>query len=481
MNELQQILNTIELDKNTNLRSDTLKEGITCLGVDGSIYAATPIYNAVNYTYKQLSLDYYLHFVYTINKFTLIVSDSTDYGYYDGKLVGSVSINRQGYVFCSVVKITETYVILAQGTSINGSDRKCRIVKLTQNDISILSESIVIPFNQQYIDNCLISKSNTIFIGSDNNNIYRFDESTISFKNYGSTQSMDVSNSYICGDIVLSINSNASTSSDSYITKATYNEQEDTYTYIQQTSKGSNGFLYCVNGINWYGNKLFKAGNIYQLNADLTMGNLIKENAYTMSNYASNKLYCINDKYYYNGDTTKLYLFDEDTNTFTECETPVDFAYQINLNTCRDIYLRGTSNNSILNFLDFIYGETLIGYSFNGITVSNSNLIFNSENILSGNTFYTNQLQPVLGTMTNNGDIEITPTTSNQNKSKGYYNSITVNAVTSSIDENIKPENIKKGVTILGVTGTYEGIITEDEYNQALNTTRQILGVENQE
>lgn len=200
-----------------------------------------------------------------------------------------------------------------------------------------------------------------------------------------------------------------------------------------------------------------------------------------MSNYTSNKLYCINDKYYYNGDTTKLYLFDEDTNTFTECETPVDFAYQINLNTCRDIYLRGTSNNSILNFLDFIYGETLIGYSFNGITVSNSNLIFSSENILSGNTFYTNQLQPVLGTMTNNGDIEITPTTSNQNKSKGYYNSITVNAVTSSIDENIKPENIKKGVTILGVTGTYEGIITEDEYNQALNTTRQILGVENQE
>ena len=179
MNELQQILNTIELDKNTNLRSDTLKEGITCLGVDGSIYATTPIYNTVNYTYKQLSLDYYLHFVYTINKFTLIVSDSTDYGYYDGKLVGSVSINRQGYVFCSVVKITETYIILAQGTSINGSDRKCRIVKLTQNDISILSESIVIPFNQQYIDNCLISKSNTIFIGSDNNNIYRFDESTI--------------------------------------------------------------------------------------------------------------------------------------------------------------------------------------------------------------------------------------------------------------------------------------------------------------
>lgn len=29
--------------------------------------------------------------------------------------------------------------------------------------------------------------------------------------------------------------------------------------------------------------------------------------------------------------------------------------------------------------------------------------------------------------------------------------------VTSSIDSNVQPENIKKGVTILGVTGTYEG------------------------
>lgn len=33
---------------------------------------------------------------------------------------------------------------------------------------------------------------------------------------------------------------------------------------------------------------------------------------------------------------------------------------------------------------------------------------------------------------------------------------VTINAVTSEIDANIKPENIKYGVTILGVTGTYK-------------------------
>ena len=45
----------------------------------------------------------------------------------------------------------------------------------------------------------------------------------------------------------------------------------------------------------------------------------------------------------------------------------------------------------------------------------------------------------------------ITPTTGNG------LTSVTVAGVTSSIDANIIAENIKKDVTILGVTGTYEG------------------------
>lgn len=35
------------------------------------------------------------------------------------------------------------------------------------------------------------------------------------------------------------------------------------------------------------------------------------------------------------------------------------------------------------------------------------------------------------------------------------FSTITVDAVTSSIDSNIRPENIREGVTILGVTGAY--------------------------
>lgn len=55
----------------------------------------------------------------------------------------------------------------------------------------------------------------------------------------------------------------------------------------------------------------------------------------------------------------------------------------------------------------------------------------------------------------------ITPTTQEQIITPDTnYNAITkltINPVTSSIDSNIVPENIKNGVTILGVTGTYTG------------------------
>ena len=54
----------------------------------------------------------------------------------------------------------------------------------------------------------------------------------------------------------------------------------------------------------------------------------------------------------------------------------------------------------------------------------------------------------------------VTPTTSKQNitaDSGKVLEKVTVNAVTSAIDANIVPGNIKSGVTILGVEGTYTG------------------------
>lgn len=55
----------------------------------------------------------------------------------------------------------------------------------------------------------------------------------------------------------------------------------------------------------------------------------------------------------------------------------------------------------------------------------------------------------------------VTPTTEDQtvtpSSSYNGFSSVTVKAVTAAIDANITAGNIKDGVTILGVTGTYDG------------------------
>ena len=59
--------------------------------------------------------------------------------------------------------------------------------------------------------------------------------------------------------------------------------------------------------------------------------------------------------------------------------------------------------------------------------------------------------------------LNITPTTSAQViEASGIdgYNTVNVSAVTAAIDSNIKAKNIKKDVTILGVTGSFEGGVT---------------------
>ena len=63
-------------------------------------------------------------------------------------------------------------------------------------------------------------------------------------------------------------------------------------------------------------------------------------------------------------------------------------------------------------------------------------------------------------------EITVYPKTTQQivKSSEGkYINKVTVEPVTSSIDYNISSGNIKKGVGILGVIGTLEVGLTQDE------------------
>lgn len=76
--------------------------------------------------------------------------------------------------------------------------------------------------------------------------------------------------------------------------------------------------------------------------------------------------------------------------------------------------------------------------------------------LLISNSGYSHG-QKVVGTMPNNGALSYTPSTSQQTIPAGYTSGGTISAVTSAIDQNIQAGNIKNGVTILGVEGTYDG------------------------
>ena len=66
--------------------------------------------------------------------------------------------------------------------------------------------------------------------------------------------------------------------------------------------------------------------------------------------------------------------------------------------------------------------------------------------------------------------VEVTPQVWFDGLSK-----VTVNPVTSTIDSNIQPENIKTGVTVLGVEGTFKGEKPEERFNVQPSTVEQTI------
>ena len=129
--------------------------------------------------------------------------------------------------------------------------------------------------------------------------------------------------------------------------------------------------------------------------------------------------------------------------------------------------------NAVTSAIDSNIKATNIksGVSILGVNGSVTELVGETRSVsitsASGNTFTPssgkNGITSITVTPTNQART-VTPTTSSQSLTvnSGYSGNgtITVNAVTSSIDSNITAGNIKKDVTILGVTGTFEGGIT---------------------
>ena len=104
---------------------------------------------------------------------------------------------------------------------------------------------------------------------------------------------------------------------------------------------------------------------------------------------------------------------------------------------------------------------------YDGLSKVTVNAVTNTidSNIKAGNIKKDVAILGVTGTYDGEAielqDKTVSPSTNTQkivaDENYDGLGKVTINAVTSAIDSNIKAENIKKDVSILGVTGTYEG------------------------
>lgn len=118
--------------------------------------------------------------------------------------------------------------------------------------------------------------------------------------------------------------------------------------------------------------------------------------------------------------------------------------------TKKDIldYVRHTPYNTNIRVLEGLLTELESGSS-----LDTSDATAAAADILKDKTAYVNG-QKVTGTITSVNAQTITPTTTDQTVNGNVF---LTGVITVAGDANLLAENIKSGVTIFGVTGTYTG------------------------
>lgn len=150
-----------------------------------------------------------------------------------------------------------------------------------------------------------------------------------------------------------------------------------------------------------------------------------------------------------------MYYYDSDSNDlievvhqlpFNAATTYYDNKYLYVINARNLVVLKAGNSNVIESVDCYVDNKKMRFYNTNDTNVTTDKMLLNTSAF--------NNTGLIKGTMANNGALSYTPSTSQQTIPEGYTSGGTIAAIE---DENLIPENIKSGVTILGITGTYEG------------------------
>ena len=446
-NELQETLDSILDDKETNLKPENLRSGVSLLGVQGTLKESSvdPLYATTDYTTR----------TYTLN----LNEVGQEIQLYDNYVIIHTSENKfKLFSKSDTTTPLNTYDIDSRVFILGIWDNKLYLYLSSGGNAYYTIDLTTYELQQHNIENTLSTSGANLVVN------YPYD--IVSYLNgsrlYVYKFEPDVGFTKLNGDDYI-VGGHTCIGKDMYV----YGGKLESRLWIinsdgsksQYTVTDTYNNLY-LSGINYLKTKAFVFSidestgyhlYVYSLNDDLSIQSRLSEIDIDLG-FSKGKqpmLYCLNSKYYYidNGDKHIL-EFNEETNQFTIVLTNNNLTL---LNGT--VYIDGTSQ-----VLDFEEGNTEIGIMYNNKQyLTRGNYVgYTNNTLLTGHTMYDIAHEIVSGTMANNGDVEINATTSEQIKDQGYYNSLKINPVTSDIDENIKPENIKKDVSILGVTGSLE-------------------------
>lgn len=245
------------------------------------------------------------------------------------------------------------------------------------------------------------------------------------------------------------------------------------YTWIQNNTIDYDSLIGdFVNGIiTPYDKCIFANGVILQIeNEEITTTKLAEFDMTNLVGFVPKYIYYLSDDYFIIAPATgtaSLVKFDNTTNTFdllysgltTEQLTYMS-RYMLRDN-CTDYALPSGINLKAYEKITLYLPIPDVTHRI-GVLVEGNPIYYNSFNkdvqvseMLIGKKAFDFNGEVLTGTMPDNGQLNYTPSTSAQQIPLGYTSGGTIQGVTSAIDSNIQAGNIKVGVDILGVTGTF--------------------------
>lgn len=482
MSQLQDQLDEILRQKQTYLKPENLRQGITAYGIEGQMtsenmwlpkYASEGNYYLLSFVNNDGNFD--VNTICGYGGFRLVKFNSDDKWYlFDVRMNKPKQItndipNTTDYSnYLLGYNDTDVYIIHAKPT-INGF----KIYKINISTGEVEEKLSITGSNNALVTPILNSMERMItkdfvfatYGGSYKGYLYKYDidsNSLITLKTFTGWADGGFSDGYsgnvqIIGNLIYFIGG------DSDKTLIQYDLSSNNSKSWGMDDIGPKSE--CIRGMSNDGNYIFIDDKAYNWDKDGGIGAEMFTTPFTDTNSLHRINWLSNTLCVYNG-TKRLYSYNEETHEFVELVN-------------QDLYYPQVSTT---------YKDVIVGYEFlgNNYYFNTGHSIITDADIIEGHYARDQYNQTVQGSMPELGEVVISPSIEQQTMSAGHVKSITVKPVTYEIDSDIKPENIRYGVNILGIAGTLEqdvaeSVMSQEEYQACLSVANNILGEQSTE